>query len=579
MEGRFFGLTTRDVRHIAFQVAERNKIPHNFNKTVGLAGDDWLYGFRKRHPEISLRIPEATSAANKNNVGKFFDLLEGLMDQHAYPKHRVYNCDETALTTVQTKASKVFAMKAKPQVGTLTSAERGQLATVVITMAAGGQFIPPFIIFPRVRMKMELLDGTPPGTGYACHPSGWMQSDIFILWFKHFIKHTHPSKEDPVLLVLDGHVTHTKNLALIELAEANFVTLLVLPPHCTHKLQPLDVAMMKPLNTYFTQSIETYLRNNPGRVVTMFQIGRLFGEAYLRAAVPTTAIHGFEKTGIAPVNRHVFTDADFLAADVTEIEIVDLTPGLSVPASTIGLSAPASTTGLSVPASTIGSSASASTTGLSAPASTIGSSASASTTGLSVPASTTGLSAPASTIGSSASASTTGSCAPTKSDGASSEFVVFPKQIIRIPKVAQKERTHKARKYGSSVILTTPSYKKTLIEATTKGVSKGVTKRCYRKTVPKKTLVKDVIKKQKLSTSKTDPVKDSRRMQPRDLPTTSTRNAGDNVLCIYCSETYNSSKSGEMWVMCEKCQNWAHELCADNESGSFICEFCAPYID
>ena len=49
--------------------------------------------------------------------------------------------------------------------GTLTSAERGQLAIVVITMAAGGQFIPPFIIFPRVRMKMELLDGTTLGTG------------------------------------------------------------------------------------------------------------------------------------------------------------------------------------------------------------------------------------------------------------------------------------------------------------------------------------------------------------------------------------------------------------------------------
>lgn len=90
MEGRFFGLTTRDVRHIAFEVAERNKIPHNFNKKVCLAGKDWLYGFRKRHPEISLRIPEATSAArarafNKQNVDKFFDLLEGIMEQHAYP--------------------------------------------------------------------------------------------------------------------------------------------------------------------------------------------------------------------------------------------------------------------------------------------------------------------------------------------------------------------------------------------------------------------------------------------------------------------------------------------------------------
>lgn len=34
MEDRFFGLTTRDVRYIAFQTAERNNLDHKFNKTV-----------------------------------------------------------------------------------------------------------------------------------------------------------------------------------------------------------------------------------------------------------------------------------------------------------------------------------------------------------------------------------------------------------------------------------------------------------------------------------------------------------------------------------------------------------------
>ena len=34
MEDRFFGLTTRDVRYIAFQTAERNNLEHKFNKTM-----------------------------------------------------------------------------------------------------------------------------------------------------------------------------------------------------------------------------------------------------------------------------------------------------------------------------------------------------------------------------------------------------------------------------------------------------------------------------------------------------------------------------------------------------------------
>jgi len=279
MEALFHGLTTKDLRHVAFQLAERNQIDHTFNKEVALAGEDWLEGFRKRHPEISLRAPEPTSAArarafNQPNVYHFFDLLEGVQDEKHIPPHRIFNVDETGLTTVGSKPSKVLALKGKPQVGRLTSAERGILTTAVITMSASGVFVPPLLIFPRVRMKLELLEGSPPGTAYACHPSGWMQMEIFVQWFRHFLSHTKPSENDPVLLILDGHNAHTRNLEVIELARKNHVILLVLPPHCTHRLQPLDVAFMKPLSTYYTQAIEKYLRNNPGRVVSVFQIIR-----------------------------------------------------------------------------------------------------------------------------------------------------------------------------------------------------------------------------------------------------------------------------------------------------------------
>ncbi|KAK9752205.1 hypothetical protein QE152_g4419 [Popillia japonica] len=47
-------------------------------------------------------------------------------------------------------------------------------------------------------MKAELQDGAPPGTMIACHPSGWMQSDIFLQWFDHFLAHAKPSVADPV---------------------------------------------------------------------------------------------------------------------------------------------------------------------------------------------------------------------------------------------------------------------------------------------------------------------------------------------------------------------------------------------
>jgi len=103
-----------------------------------------------------------------------------------------------------------------------------------------------------------------------------------------FVTQARPC-QTPSLLILDGHSTHTKNLAVIDLARENAETL-VLPPHCSHRLQPLDVSFMKPLSTFYNQECEKWLRSHPERVITMFQIGEVSGLAYITAATPEVAI-------------------------------------------------------------------------------------------------------------------------------------------------------------------------------------------------------------------------------------------------------------------------------------------------
>ena len=100
------GRTLDDVRHIAYQSAVRNDIPHNFNADSQKAGEDWLQGFRRRRPLLSLRTPEATSAArargfNKVNVDASYALYGKLEDAHHFNPGDVYNVDETGITTVQ----------------------------------------------------------------------------------------------------------------------------------------------------------------------------------------------------------------------------------------------------------------------------------------------------------------------------------------------------------------------------------------------------------------------------------------------------------------------------------------------
>ena len=308
MEGMLFGFTLAQLRRLAFDFADANGIDHPFNRTTQEAGKDWAHQFMARHRDtISLRTPEPTSAArarsfNRENVGSFFNLLEKVQDTNKFSPDRIYNVDETGITTVANRPSKIVATRGKKQVGSLSSAERGQLVTVEICMNAAGFFVPPLFIFPRKRMKDELMENSPPGSIAVPHESGWMQSHIFVSWFEHFLKHANPSADRPVLLILDGHKTHTNNLPFIELARSKFVTVLCLPPHCSHRMQPLDVSFMKPLMTFYTQAIENWLRNHPGRVVTTYQVAELFTVAYTRAATPTNAINGFKKTGIWPID-------------------------------------------------------------------------------------------------------------------------------------------------------------------------------------------------------------------------------------------------------------------------------------
>lgn len=148
-----------------------------------------------------------------------------------------------------------------------------------------------------------------------------MQTHILTEWFNHFLKYGKPTIDYPVLLILDGHATHVKNIDLIEKARQNHTTVVCLPPHCSHKLQPLDVSFMGPFNTFYVQAIEKYLRNNPGRVVSQFQVSSLLGEAFLRAAMPSTAINGFRKCGIVPLDPSVFSDVNFVAAEVTDVPL------------------------------------------------------------------------------------------------------------------------------------------------------------------------------------------------------------------------------------------------------------------
>ncbi|XP_065674145.1 uncharacterized protein LOC136091088 [Hydra vulgaris] len=118
---------------------------------------------------------------------------------------------------------------------------------------ANGSLITPFYFFPRVHFKDYFLRNSIPGSVGTANIFGWMVESTFMELFNHFIKSVRPSKANPVLLILDNHETHM-SINFINLASDNDVIVLTIPPHTSHKLQPLDIAVYGPFKCHYNRN-------------------------------------------------------------------------------------------------------------------------------------------------------------------------------------------------------------------------------------------------------------------------------------------------------------------------------------
>ena len=93
---------------------------------------------------------------------------------------------------------------------------RGFTTTVVCRVNAAARNVPPMMIYRRRRLNPNSHFGAPPGTVIERSDNGWMTKELFLVWIKNFHNHVKSSPANPGLLILDGHYSHTRNMAAID---------------------------------------------------------------------------------------------------------------------------------------------------------------------------------------------------------------------------------------------------------------------------------------------------------------------------------------------------------------------------
>lgn len=293
-----YGYTRRDIMDMVQDVVVRKGL----NGTVS---NGWWDGFRKRHPAVVLRKPEPMSHIRVRNdqpevLTRYFQELEtvlisnDLMDSPSL----IFNMDESGFP-LDPKSPHIVCRRGQRHPSLISSGKKGQI-TVLACCGASGHVIPPLVIFNSKVLKPELTIGEVPETMYGLTSSGWIDSEIFDGWFKnHFLAYAPASR--PLLLILDGHSSHF-NPDTIQKAASEKVIIFCLPPHTTHKTQPLDKGCFAPLKSFWRQECHKYLFENRGKVITRFQFSEIFGKAWQKGMTAKNVMSGFKTTGIYPFN-------------------------------------------------------------------------------------------------------------------------------------------------------------------------------------------------------------------------------------------------------------------------------------
>ncbi|XP_064114764.1 uncharacterized protein LOC135220992 [Macrobrachium nipponense] len=291
----------------------------------------WVTRFLKRHPELSNQISKNLGhfrpSITPENIFTFFQHLEDFLGSKGLNvkdflspdnSSRIFNCDETGIViSGRDRASKCLLKK-----GTQSAYKRtgkGKLMmTVLCCASADGGFMRPFIInkgkTPTVYVQHQDLAAESYSVG--CSDTGRMTADLFHRWLEDVFEKelVKMNIKKPVLLFVDSHSSH-RNFEAFEFALSKEIFMYYLPPHFSHIMQPLDVAVFKPLKESYRKAYEVTC----GKLSAVDMPQKYFPYVLMKAIKESNLAanikSGFRTTGLVPFNPNAIKLTSFVSTE------------------------------------------------------------------------------------------------------------------------------------------------------------------------------------------------------------------------------------------------------------------------
>ena len=170
--------------------------------------------------------------------------------------------------------------------------------TLVACICADGTAVAPALIFKGQSGSVNANWASEHVTGdeffMTTSEKGWTNDELGMAWLTQvFIPHIKAKAPNArrTLLIVDGHSSHA-NFAFFKKCHEHGILVEILPPHSTHRLQPLDIGLFAPLSTNYTTKVTELCLNWEARIAMSKSLFFMTSPAAWKSTVTAHNIKG-----------------------------------------------------------------------------------------------------------------------------------------------------------------------------------------------------------------------------------------------------------------------------------------------